>query len=249
MGKGVGEPAVAGEVLPAVRRTDIAGALMGHRDVGGDAHRPAEDRRVEVAPLHPCGVVITALAEMGRRDDPQTVRSLDVVADQQDVPQRIGQNFDGQPVVVAHMHDGEQRQVGLRLGEPVLVHALEVDPAVLAEQIETEVADFRPAGRRPVDLVDDPVADRHPQPGIAERRGYEILVAGRPGWRNSRCSERLSAHLASLLEPTPRPFALLSQPVCVVARKAWAGVPRKPRRLTGAEGTSPSTAPASWPAR
>jgi hypothetical protein len=64
-------------------------------------------------------------------------------------------------MIIAVVHDGERRQI-----------ALQIDPAAFAGQIEAQIAYLRPAGRRPIDLVDDAVTDRSPEPRAAERDRY-----------------------------------------------------------------------------
>ena len=57
---------------------------------------------------------------------------------------------------------------------------------------EAEVADLRPVDARPVDLVEDAVADREPDAAGEVRRPDGVLLAARPGGRRSGRSRRVA---------------------------------------------------------
>ena len=179
--EGPGEAAMPCQILPTVRRADVTGTEVGHGYAGGQAEAAIGDTGIEGGLVDPRGVVVAGGTEMRRCDHAEAIRPFQRVAHEQHVAPRIGQELDRQPVVVAFMDDGEQRDGGPGLGQPIAADTLDIDPAVFADEIEADIAGFGTAGRRPVDLVDDAVADGCPQTGIAERRGDEVLVARRPG--------------------------------------------------------------------
>ena len=150
------------QVLPAVRCADIAGAELRHGHAGRETEAAVASGGIEGGLVDPGGVVVAGGAEMGRGDDAETIGPLQHVMHEQHVAPRIGQELDREPIVVALMDDGEQRDGRLGLRQVVAADALEVDPTVVTEQIETDVARLRAAGRWPVDLVDDAVADGRP---------------------------------------------------------------------------------------
>ena len=81
----VGEAAIAREILPAVRRADIAHAQVGHRHVRGHAQRADLDGRVGRAILDPGIVVVAVGAQVRRRDDSEPVGPLQVEMHKHDI--------------------------------------------------------------------------------------------------------------------------------------------------------------------
>src|SRR6267143_836382 len=184
---------MAVEVLPAVRGADEPAAEVLEWPAGGKAQRESPAARVSHPVIDP-GIVVTAgAAEVWRENEHEPIAAVKREAHEQYVAQRVRQQLEGELIVIAVMHDGERREAGARREQPVTALPLQIDPAAVADQIEPQIADLRLAGRRPIDLVDDAVSDRGPQPRASERSGDEILVARAPGGRGPRGAERLIA--------------------------------------------------------
>ena len=181
LGEAPGHAAVLGEVVPAVGDPDIARARPREAAIAGEAERVVAFPGRKV--LAGAGIVVhAAVAEMRRQQgiEPHALAG-EAERDEHHVAQRIGHEFQLQPVAFALVHDLRQRHIGRRDGDLVEALALDLDPAEGARDDEAEVADLRRAGRRPVDLVDDAVAQRHPDAAGAERRRHHVLGARRPG--------------------------------------------------------------------
>ena len=181
LGEGPGHASVLGEVVPAVGDPDIARARPREPAIAGEAEGVVAFPGQEV--LAGAGIVVhAAVAEMRRqqRIEPRALAG-EAEGDEHDVAQRIGREFQLQPVAFALVHDPGQRHVGRRDGDIVEAVALDLDPAERARDDEAEIPDLRCAGRRPVDLVDDAVAQRDPDAARAERRRHHVLGARRPG--------------------------------------------------------------------
>ncbi len=105
----------------------------------------------------------------------------EIKGDQHHVSHWIGHELQHQPVAFALVDDLGQRHIGRRDGDLVDAFALDLDPAEGPRDDEAEVPDLRRSGRRPVDLVDDAVAERDPDAARADRRRHQILGARCPG--------------------------------------------------------------------
>src|SRR6185312_3717866 len=127
--------------------------------------------------IEPGAVIVPGAAQVRREEEHQAVIADQRESDKQDITQGIGEDLQGQLIVVPVMHDVESRKRRTGSEEAIAAGALQIDPAPLTHEVEAEIPDLRLTGRRPVDLVDDAVADGCPEPRAVERRGHKVLVA------------------------------------------------------------------------
>src|SRR6267143_1954292 len=203
---------MAVEVLPAGRGADEPAAEVLEWPAGGKAQRESPAARVSHSVIDPGTVVTAGAAEVWGENEHEPIAAVKSEAHEQYVAQRIRQQLEGELIVIAVMHDGERREAGARREQPVTALPLQIDPAAVADQIEPQIADLRLAGRRPIDLVDDAVSDRGPQPRASERSGDEILVARAPGGPDPGGAESLIASCDQIHWRTASAGALDARP-------------------------------------
>ncbi len=173
---------------------------------------------------NPGAVVEAARAQVRgeQRVEPEALPD-ELVGDHEHVAQRVGQELERELVVLALVDDPRQRRMRRVGHEPVAVDTLELEPAVGPRDDEAEVADLGLAGRRPVDLVDDAVAERDPEPARAQRGRHHVLRARGPGRRVPWRAERLSrGHVRDANRRSP-----------AGAARPATGLPAAARRATG----------------
>ena len=158
-GAGAGVAAVAAE-------TEMRVTALGHQTVGTGPGRVA--RAFHAQPRREQRIEFVAVA-------------FEPIADQHDVAEVVGDEFQRDGEVVAAMHDLGQRHEGAGCFERVIADAFEFEPLVVAGDEKTQIANLRLPGRRPEDFVDDAVAQRNPQLARAEGGDHHVLGAGAPG--------------------------------------------------------------------
>ena len=204
---GPGHRAVRGEVLPAIRRTDVADTLSGRPGIGderegGLAVAGEEDRSALVRP-GPGPVVETAEAKVWCQQRIETqgmagtagiVRVTSVREgrlDADDVRVVIGADPEFQ--LVAGMAMGRDDRRDARLHRPNVGDRVAFDlapePGAVRDD-ESEVADLRSVHPRPVDLVENAMSDREPHPAGVVRCADGVLRAARPRWGDTGTAGR-----------------------------------------------------------
>ena len=191
-------PAVRREVLPAVRRAHVAHALAGRARVRGERQgrraRLGEQHRAALVGAGPRAVVEAAEPQvrgkqrveaqrvgqaLGVRGISRVVQArLDV--DDVGVVVRADPQRQGVPRMAVRRDDrGDAGLEGPHVPGGIPLH-LAPEPVVVGDD-EAEVADLGPVHPGPVDLVEDPVADREPDPAGEVRGPDRVLLAARPG--------------------------------------------------------------------
>src|SRR5579864_1880920 len=192
--KGIGEFPVAREVLPAIGCADESAAHAAQRRACRETQRESPPTCIAGTVSDPGTVVASGAAEVRSENEDQPIVTDQRKAHEQHIAQRVRKQLQSELVILAVMHDRRCRLSWSRGDQPVTAFAFQIDPAAVADQIESEVANLRLTCRRPIDLVDDAVSDGGPEPGTAECGGDEVFITRTPGRRDSRRAERFAVY-------------------------------------------------------
>jgi hypothetical protein len=112
------------------------------------------------------------------------------VRDEHHIAQGVGNDVQHQPVALALVRNVRQGEVRFRKRDAVAIDTLDLEPARRPGDDEAEVAHLRLSGFRPVDLVENPVAQRDPYPADPEPGRHNVLGAGGPGRSDAGSARR-----------------------------------------------------------
>src|SRR6185437_5094747 len=160
----VAEPSMTTQILPTVGSPDISAAQLHERRMGGQTHGDFTALRKTDVVLYPRAIVMSGTVQVGRENRDEPIRALNLETHEQNVAPRVGKDFEHDLIVIAMVSHGERGQMRAGRREPILPHALQIEPPIRTDQVEAQVADLRLSGRGPVHLVDDAVPDSCPQP-------------------------------------------------------------------------------------
>ena len=190
---GPGHGAVGREVLPAVANANKAGTgarpriALGGRIGGGKGNgiRTLFRAQYLAVTVHEhFGHAMRAVAFKMRRE--QRVKFEVGIAgqsrfDQQNVAHEVGGDPQAKLEAWMLVQNLDGRDAGSRRRDVVIGIPLDLDPeAVAVGDDKSEIPDLRHVDARVVHLVDDAIADRHPQPGWPDGRPDQVFGAARP---------------------------------------------------------------------
>ena len=176
--------AVAREILPAVGSSDITGTGPGKAAIAGEMKCVAILPGPQIAVR--ARIVVQAAAVEVRREQDIQPHSIAGKPEphQNGVAQRVRRNLQLKTIPLPLMHNPGKRDIRLGERQPIAGDALHLVPVGSAGDDETEIADLRSAGGRPIDLIDDPVSDGRPNSAGPDRRRDHVFRARCPGRRN-----------------------------------------------------------------
>src|SRR6266436_6266682 len=140
---------------------------------------------VEDLLVDPGRVLLALRTEMGREEGIELESvAAERVANEQYLAYGVGYQLERELVAFTLMRDGREWDVRLRERERVAIHPFHFEPSALVGYDETEVANLRLARRRVIDLVDDSVAERDPDPARTQRGQHHVFGRRTPGGGN-----------------------------------------------------------------
>ena len=137
---------MAGEILPTVGISDIAGTRAGKAAIAGKMKRVAilPGQQITVCA---CIVVPAAAVEMRREQSVERhILASEPERDDNGVPKRVRRYLQFQAISFTLVHDAGERDIGLGERELVSRDTFDLMPFGPAGDDETEVADLRAAG-------------------------------------------------------------------------------------------------------
>ncbi len=120
------------------------------------------------------------------------LRRVQRAADQHDIGRGIGAKVERQGIPLVAVYGGIGWNAGRRGQEFVVMVSLDFTPEpLIVGDDKAEVTNLRVVDVRPVDFVENSMADRDPDSGRTHSRAHAVFITTGPGGGNSRLPRRI----------------------------------------------------------